>query len=97
MGYWLHRFVRSRRVRVAALGGIGLLTMGCCGGSLLASYTVSGINPFYASRLETPDIQPSRGAADWLAEEAFRSTEQDRAKAELADPWKPEATDGQSY
>jgi hypothetical protein len=95
MGYWVHRIAHSRRVRVATLGAIGLLTMGSCGGALLANYTVSGISPFYASRIAPPDIQPSRGVADWAAEETLKAVEHDREPAQFADPWKPQAADYQ--
>ncbi len=93
MGYWVHRFARSRRVRVAALAGVGLLTTGTCGGALLANYTVAGIDPAYVAKPVAADPQPKRGAADWLADEAFKSVERDRAKADFADPWKPEPAD----
>lgn len=90
MGYWLNRIVHSRRVRVAALGAIGLLSTGACGGALLANYTVSGISPFYAARIEPPAIQPRPSVAEWAAEKTFAEIDRERDRAELADPWKPE-------
>jgi hypothetical protein len=72
---------------------IVLLTAGTCGGALLADYTVAGMNPVYVARVEPADVQPKRGAADWLADEAFRKIEQDRTTAEFADPWKAEPAD----
>lgn len=64
--------------------------MGSCGGALLANYTVAGMNAAYLAQYEPPDPGPSRSAADWMAEEAFKTVERDHARAEFADPWKPE-------
>jgi len=89
----MHSLVHSRRLKIATLAAIGLLTGGACGGAMLANYTVAGINPFYAARTEPEWSPPKRGAADWLAEQAFKSVEQDRAKADFADPWKPQPAD----
>ena len=72
---------------------IALVTAGTCGGALLADYTVAGMDPVYVARVEPTDVQPKRGAADWLADEAFRKAGQDRANAEFADPWKAEPAD----
>lgn len=44
MSDWLHRFHRSRRARNLTLGALGVLTLGSCGGAVLATFTVEGSN-----------------------------------------------------
>lgn len=95
MGYWLNRIVRSRRIRVLTLAGIGLMSTGACGGAMLANYTVSGMSPFYGSHLQMPDIQPRASVADWAADEALGKIERDGDRAQFADPWKPQTADYQ--
>jgi hypothetical protein len=89
----MRQWVHSRSLQRGTLTAIGLLTVGTCGGAALANYTVAGMNPLYVARAERVTAPPSRGAADWLAEEAFRDVERDRNKAAFADPWKPETAD----
>lgn len=86
----MRQWVHSRSLQRGTLVAIGLLTIGTCGGAALANYTVSGMNPLYVARAERVTAPPGRGAADWLAEEAFREVERDRNKAAFADPWKPQ-------
>jgi hypothetical protein len=87
------RWVHSRRLKALMLAATGLFLMGTCGGAMLANFTVAGMDPGYVAKPITAEPQPKRGAADWLADEAFKSVERDRAKAEFADPWKPEPAD----
>jgi hypothetical protein len=89
------RWVHSRRLKAFTLAATGLLLMGTCGGAMLANYTVAGMDPVYVARPAAADPQPSRGVADWAAEQAFKSAERDREPAQFADPWKPEAADYQ--
>lgn len=89
----MQRWIHSRRLKALTLAATALLLTGTCGGAMLASYTVAGMDPAYAAQPISADPQPRRGAADWLAEEAFKSVERDRAKADLADPWKAEPAD----
>jgi hypothetical protein len=44
MPEWFQRALESRTVRNGTLGTIGFLILGCCGGALLANYTVAGMN-----------------------------------------------------
>lgn len=54
MSDWLHRFHRSRRARNLTLGALGVLTLGSCGGAVLATLTVEGSN-----------IAQYRGNSEW--------------------------------
>lgn len=69
------------------------MTLGSCGGALLANYTVAGMNPVYVARADRADPLPRRSAAAWMAEEAFRSVEHRPGAAEFADPWDAEPID----
>lgn len=44
MSYWLRRFQNSRRARVATFGAIAVISLGGCGGAMMANYTVAGMN-----------------------------------------------------
>ena len=41
---WLHRLHHSRRARNLTLGALGMLTLGSCGGAVLANYVVAESN-----------------------------------------------------
>ena len=44
MSDWLRRFQNSRRARVATFAMIAVVSMGGCGGAMMANYTVAGMN-----------------------------------------------------
>ncbi len=76
MSEWLHRLARSRRVRTCTLGGLAILLMGSAGGQMLASYTVTGMDPLYvrstpprlASADEEQGLVRDLKLEDWGAE-----------------------------
>lgn len=67
MSDWLHRFHRSRRARNLTLGALGVLTLGSCGGAVLATITVEGSNiaQYRGTQWETMARAPEP-APEWL-------------------------------
>jgi len=52
MSDWLRRLQNSRRARNATFAAIGVLWLGSCAGSVIANYTVAGMNmrPYTSDR-----------------------------------------------
>lgn len=70
---------RGRALQVLALVGAGTLMLGSCGGMLLASYTVSGINPLYTDGRAPPPAfardDSSEGLDDWTIDAKAEAVE----------------------
>lgn len=57
MPNWIARLHKSALARNITFGVIGLMTFGCCGGALLANYTVAGIDP---EKLPAQELQAAQ-------------------------------------
>jgi hypothetical protein len=83
MPEWFQRALESRTVRNVTLGTIGFLTIGACGGSLLANYTVAGMNAL--PERETAIVQRPADP-DWSTEVARQLPDYDSStRAEISD------------
>ena len=55
---------RGRRLKTAAILGVGILTLGSCGGAMLGQYTVSGMSLFQADSYQP--VQARRDEPSWI-------------------------------
>ncbi|MCW3847977.1 hypothetical protein OF829_12075 [Sphingomonas sp. LB-2] len=66
---WLSRLHRSRRARFLTLSAVGIVSLGSCGGAVLANYTVAGMNTFPHSEAAQSDWRAAE--PEWVREAAM--------------------------
>jgi hypothetical protein len=72
---WLHRLHQSRRARNASFAAIGIVSLGSCGGAMLANYTVAGMNRLPYSSDQLAAQSASRDSEpEWVREAAMEVT-----------------------
>jgi len=80
---WFQHALESRTVRNVTLGTIGYLIVGFCGGSLLANYTVAGMNALPERQIA---IVQRPADPDWSTEVAQQLPDYDSStRAEVSE------------